>query len=70
VPGQPATVNRATQNSRVPVAPTQNAVNNAALKSNVAVSAKPSPVPAAKPIPAKTTPNKTAVNPTGAPVNK
>ena len=70
VPGQPATVNRAAQNSRVPVASTQNAVNNAALKSNVAVAAKPSPVPAAKPIPAKTTPNKTAVNPTGAPVNK
>jgi hypothetical protein len=64
VPGQPGVVNRATQNSRVPVAATQNAVNNAALKSNVAAAAKAVPAPAAKPIPASTTAKKTAVNPT------
>ena len=69
VPAQPGTVNHATQNSRLPAAPTQNVVNNAALKSNVAVAAKPSPASAAKPIPAKTT-NKTPLNPTGAPANK
>ncbi|MBZ5550255.1 MAG: hypothetical protein LAO22_20240 [Acidobacteriia bacterium] len=63
VPAQPGVVNRATQNSRVPVAAAQNAVNNAALRSN-AVAAKAVPAPAAKPIPASTTARKTATKPT------
>ncbi len=70
VPAQANAASRANQNNRLPAAATPSVVNNAALKSNVAVAAKPSPVPAAKPIPAKTTTNKTPANPTGAPVNK
>lgn len=52
-PTQPGAMNRAIQNNRVPVAATQNPVNNAALRSNVPA-AKPAVAPAAQPVPAKT----------------
>lgn len=65
VPAQPGAVNRASQNSRLPVAANQTPVNNAALKANVPAAARPIPAsaPAAKPTPARTIVKKTTVNP-------
>lgn len=62
-PGQPQVVNRAVQNSRVRPATAPNAVNNAALKTNIVATPR-TVAPVAKPIPGKASDKKTAATQT------